>query len=148
MKTTPAVLFAVASAVLTACDHAGDAAPSALAIPFTALGAVPLSAHPIEAIAMERCDREERCDNIGNEDSDYSTREACVAQIGSDTLKVFTDSSCPNGIDLARFQACLSAIHEEDCDDPFDTLSRDIACAQGVLCPSWATEVGGYIGGS
>ncbi|MGO8992004.1 MAG: DUF6184 family natural product biosynthesis lipoprotein [Polyangiaceae bacterium] len=134
MKTTLAVLLVLVPALSAACDH--DSNPPASA-PLTTSGVVaaqPVSDHDVEVISKERCDREDRCSNIGV-NRKYATREVCVEQTRADNLNALTNAACPYGIDPARLQMCLSSIRDEHCNNPFDTLSRYTACTKTTLCP-------------
>jgi hypothetical protein len=147
MKTTLAVLLVLVPPLTAACDR--DAYPPVSA-PMTTSGVLaagPVSARDVDALTEERCDLEDRCANIGV-GGDYATLEDCVEQVGSDNASALTDAACPGGIDPGRLQTCLVDIHREHCDDLFGTLRSYTACTQSVLCPSWETAVGGYIGGS
>jgi hypothetical protein len=134
MKTTLAVLLVLVPALGAGCDHETNPPPSAPMTTSGALAAKPVSDHDIEVIAKERCDREDRCSNIGV-DRKYATREVCVGQTRSDNMNALTNAACPYGIDSAKLQACLTSIREEHCNNPFDTLSRYTACTQSALCP-------------
>ncbi len=90
-----------------------------------------------EAIAQARCDREQRCGNIAP-GKDYGSRDACVAAIRSewkDELNVF---ECPGGIETSELEECLEEVRNEDCQNPFDTLGRIVACRSGDICKAMA----------
>jgi hypothetical protein len=147
MKSTLAVLLVLVPALSTACGHESNVPAYAPATTSGVVAAVSVSAHDVEIVAKERCDREERCSNVGA-DRKYATRAACVERIRDDSLRTFTNAACPQGVDSSRLQACLAELRQERCDGPFDTLSRNTTCTRSVLCPSWATAVDGYVGGS
>jgi hypothetical protein len=133
MKTTLAALLVLTPILSAACDH--DRPPPAT--PMTSSGvlaAEPVSVHDVEVITKERCDREERCTNIGV-DRKYATRDVCIQDIRSDNMNTLTNAACPYGIDSKQLQACLANIREERCNNPFDKLSRYSACKQSALCP-------------
>jgi hypothetical protein len=137
MKTICAVLLVltpVLGALGAACDHAGDQPTSTPMTTSGVLAARPVSPQDVEVITKERCDREERCSNVGV-DRKYSTREVCVEQIRSDNMNSLTNANCPYGIDSAKLQTCLADIRGEACNAPFDTIGRLAACRQGALCP-------------
>jgi hypothetical protein len=147
MKSTLAVLLVLFPALSTACSHESNVPAYARVTTAGVAAAVSVSEHDADIVAKERCDREERCNNVG-EDRHYATRAACVDQIRDDDLRSFTSAACPQGVDSSKLQACVAEIRQERCDGPFDALSRNATCTRSVLCPSWETAVGGYVGGS
>lgn len=147
MKSILAALLVLVPSPNAACDFENNVPAYAPTTTSGVIAAGPVNAHDVEVVASERCDREERCDNIGA-NRKYVTREVCVEQIRHDNLNTLTKAGCPQGVDPAKLQTCLADIREDRCNNPFDTLSRYTACTRSVLCPSWETEVGGYIGGS
>jgi len=93
---------------------------------------------PREAVAeitTARCDREARCGNIGA-GSRYSDSEACRARVRMDWTTELSAFECPGGIETDELDECLQAIRTEDCANPFDTLSRVVACRSGDICNS------------
>jgi hypothetical protein len=84
-------------------------------------------------IADARCEREARCNNIGA-DHKYATDEVCEEQIRSEWANDLNAYDCPNGVVDGELEECLNAIRAEDCNSPFDTLSRVSACTAGQIC--------------
>jgi|SRR5580658_7721787 hypothetical protein len=97
--------------------------------------AAPVNLASIDAIALARCDREQRCDNVGAGKT-FSNREACLNDIRSKGDNDLTTSACPGGIDTTRLQTCLDAVRTERCDNPLDAVGRLSACRTDSLCPS------------
>lgn len=87
----------------------------------------------VRKIADARCDREERCGEIG-EDEDYTSRIDCRSKIRSEWAEELNEYECPGGIVMKEFDECLEEIRNEDCANPFDTLGRIIACRSGDIC--------------
>ena len=84
-------------------------------------------------IAGARCEREARCTNIGA-DKKYASDEVCEDQIRSEWANDLNAYDCPKGVVDAELDECLNAIRNEDCNSPFDTLSRVSACTAGQIC--------------
>jgi hypothetical protein len=88
----------------------------------------------INAIALARCDREGRCNNVGD-GKKFSNRDACLNAIRSKGDNDLTTTACPQGIDTSRLQACLEEVRAERCENPLDTVGRLSACRIDSLCP-------------
>jgi hypothetical protein len=86
-----------------------------------------------ESIVAARCDREERCSNIGA-GKDYETRDACSSKLDGKTGSDLNTEDCARGVDRPKLSACLSKIRTEDCGNPIDSLSRFAACRTGEIC--------------
>ena len=84
-------------------------------------------------IASARCEREQRCDNIGN-DKKFATEDVCVDKIRSEWANDLNAYECPNGVVQKELDECLTAIRAEECSSPFDTLSRISECRAGQIC--------------
>jgi hypothetical protein len=87
----------------------------------------------INEIVTARCDREQRCNNIGP-DKTYATREACTSKLQGNTESDLNMKDCEHGVDRPKLHECLAKIHGEDCGNPIDALSRVTACRTGALC--------------
>ncbi len=84
-------------------------------------------------IATTRCDREQACNDIGGGKT-YVSRDACMNQMQGSIANELNSYNCPSGLNAQKVDDCLSAIHEEKCDHPLDTLSRLEKCRTGALC--------------
>jgi hypothetical protein len=87
----------------------------------------------VNNIADARCAREERCNNVGA-DKKYASDDVCENQIKSDWADDLNAYECPKGVVDNELEECLNAIRNEDCNSPFDTLSRVSACTAGQIC--------------
>jgi hypothetical protein len=87
----------------------------------------------VESISEARCARESRCENIGP-DKHYSSMEDCVARVREDWRDDLDARACPSGVNQTQLNECLSAIRQEDCSSPFDTLERVAACTASQIC--------------
>ena len=115
-------------------DHDGDHDEShdeAHTGPLTGAGGETRSA--ARNIAGARCQREARCNNIGA-DKKFATDEVCEDQIKSEWANDLNAYDCPRGVVDGELEECLNAIRNEDCNSPFDTLSRVSACTAGQIC--------------
>jgi len=136
-RTIP--LFATGLFLLAACDHqdtTGSTITPATTTRTTSGStlAAPVDGHAIDELAAARCDREQTCNNVGNNKS-YATRDVCVQKLRADGQNDLTNGSCPNGISRLALDKCLADIRGERCDHPLDTLSRLNSCARASLCP-------------
>jgi Family of unknown function (DUF6184) len=84
-------------------------------------------------IASARCERETRCSNIGA-DKKYASSENCEDTIRSEWAQDLNAYDCPQGVVENELNECLTAIRDEDCNSPFDTLGRVSACTAGQIC--------------
>jgi hypothetical protein len=84
-------------------------------------------------IAGARCDREARCNNVGA-DKKFASDEVCEDQIKSEWANDLNAYDCPHGVVDGELDECLNAIRNEECNAPFDTLSRVTACTAGQIC--------------
>jgi hypothetical protein len=98
-----------------------------------ALGSGISSSLAVRSIANARCDREQRCGNIGV-DQDYASVEACEEKIKADWNDELNKYECPNGIVQAELDECLADIKQEDCGNPFDSLARVMSCNASDIC--------------
>jgi hypothetical protein len=87
----------------------------------------------VNSIAQARCQREERCGNIGV-DEKFASESACVERIRADWADDLNAYDCPGGVNKVELDECLEDIRDEDCGDPFDTLARTLACGRAEIC--------------
>lgn len=87
----------------------------------------------VRSIAKARCDREERCSNIGA-DKSYASVDACETKIRAEWADDLNKYECPKGVDQTELDQCLNDIRAEDCNSPFDTLARVAECTSNQIC--------------
>jgi hypothetical protein len=87
----------------------------------------------IDAIANERCAREQRCGNVGA-DQKFGSRDECVTKTRTDWAEDLSAYECPGGIDQKELNECLAEIRNDDCNNPFDSLERVVACRSSDIC--------------
>lgn len=85
------------------------------------------------ALTQSRCEREQRCNNIGAERK-YSSFEDCRVEVGRDWRDDLNARECTRGVEQRQLNECLVAIRNEDCGNPFDSLERITACTSGQIC--------------
>ncbi|WP_437621785.1 DUF6184 family natural product biosynthesis lipoprotein [Sorangium sp. So ce1151] len=111
-------------------DGSGEAART----PDGARGEAPVPVgSAVDSIVQARCDREARCNNVG-QGREYSSADACSNNIRSEWRDELTFGECPGGIDAKELNECLEGIRNEGCGNPFDTLGRVVACRSSDLC--------------
>lgn len=143
MKTLSTVLGApLAAALVVACaSHAAQSnpntaqspAPSAEPPPGVTAAQNGFDQKTIDLIADARCDRAEMCNEIGP-GRKYATRAECDQLSGSGTSDELNATSCPRGIDESAVSQCVTAIDQQRCSTPLETLSRLANCRTDALC--------------
>ncbi len=86
-----------------------------------------------EQLAQARCEREQQCGNIGN-DQTYSSSQDCLARIQADWKEELNARDCPGGVNERELNDCLDQVRGEACSNPFDTLARISECTAGQIC--------------
>jgi hypothetical protein len=126
-------LVAGALTLILGCNRSND--PEPLAPASGPVMETPRSAasSAAESIAQSRCEREQRCDNIGG-DKKFSSVDDCLSRVRTDWKDDLNARECPGGVNRAQLDECLSEIRSEECSSPFDTLERVAACTAGQIC--------------
>jgi Family of unknown function (DUF6184) len=86
-----------------------------------------------EQLAEARCEREQKCSNIGN-DKTYSSSQDCLARVQNDWKDDLNARQCPGGINQQQLDECMGQIRAEACSSPFDTLARITECTSAQIC--------------
>jgi hypothetical protein len=120
--------------LILACNRSNDPEPLTPAAGTPAVE-TPRSAtaSAAESIAQSRCEREQRCDNIG-EDKKFSSVDDCLTRVRTDWKDDLNARECPGGVNRPQLDECLNEIRNEECSSPFDTLERVAACTSGQIC--------------
>jgi Family of unknown function (DUF6184) len=84
-----------------------------------------------ESIASARCDRAQRCNQIGPAQR-YSDRGHCMNVMRADARQML--GQCPRGVDEPDVRECLTEISNQDCRSVVDDLEERIACRSDDLC--------------
>jgi hypothetical protein len=87
----------------------------------------------VDRLAAARCDQEQGCNNVGPGDK-YASRNVCMEQIHGSIANDLNAYKCPRGLDSDGVNRCMAAIQSEECNHPFDTLTRYDKCRTGALC--------------
>jgi uncharacterized protein DUF6184 len=122
----------VASMALFSACSSGNPPPST---PAMARQAKTQTASARVSLAEARCEREERCNDIGS-DRKYSSKDDCVARVRADWKGDLNAQECRAGVNQVRLDECLTALRQEECGHPFDTLDRVATCRSGAMCES------------
>jgi len=85
-----------------------------------------------ESVAAARCEREERCGNIGPH-GDFPTREECIRKPASRRLDGVNLQAC-SVVSQQRVDSCVAAIRQEACGVELNTATRLPACRSSNLC--------------
>jgi hypothetical protein len=87
----------------------------------------------VRQLSTARCDREERCKNVGK-NRKYESREQCLQKLDAKNQEDLGPEECKTGIEQEKLSTCLKAIQEEACNSPLDSLSRIVSCRSSALC--------------
>lgn len=87
----------------------------------------------VRQLSTARCDREERCNNVGK-NRKYESREQCLQKLDAKNQEDLGPAECKKGIEQAKLSTCLKAIQGEECNSPLDSLSRIVSCRSSALC--------------
>jgi hypothetical protein len=99
-------------------------------------GALATSKGPIakadacDSIAEAGCDREARCNRIG--EGRYGSADSCKADMRSRAKQRIAAAPCSNGVDRAKLDDCISALGSERCDETAFGFDASLACQ--TLC--------------
>lgn len=129
MNWTKTIIVSIGSLALVACNKS-SAPPASTDGTYTPASG-PRSA--TESIAQSRCQREQRCENVGAERK-YSSEADCLARIRNDWRDDLSARECKSGINQTQLNECLAKIRMEECSSPFDTLARVSECTAAQIC--------------
>jgi hypothetical protein len=87
----------------------------------------------IRSIANARCEREQRCGNIGV-DLKFATRDACLERVRAEWGDELNARECPGGVRDEELDECLEDVKGEDCGSPLDSLQRMLSCGTAEIC--------------
>lgn len=87
----------------------------------------------ISSITQARCDREARCNNVGN-GKKYESNSECVTKTRADWRDDLNARECPNGVVSTQLASCVKQIKEESCGNPVEQLESVLACRTVDLC--------------
>jgi hypothetical protein len=57
-----------------------------------------------------------------------------MARVRNDWKDDLTARECPAGVDRKELDECLTAIRNDECNNPFDALGRITACTVAQIC--------------
>lgn len=89
--------------------------------------------HAVGELAQARCEREVRCNNVGNLKR-WSSESACRNEVQQSLSRDLNAQSCSAGLDQRELGECMRDVRAEACDSPLDTLSRLASCRTSGLC--------------
>jgi hypothetical protein len=87
----------------------------------------------VERLSAARCDQEQGCKNIGPGEK-FVSRSICMDQVRGSIGNDLNAYACPRGLDSEAVDRCMAAIKSEECNHPFDTITRDDKCRTSALC--------------
>lgn len=119
--------------LILGCNRSNDPEPMAPASRPVVETPRSAAASAAESIAQSRCEREQRCENVGG-DRKFSSMDDCLTRVRTDWKDDLNARECPGGINRAELDECLNEIRNEECSSPFDTLERVAACTSGQIC--------------
>jgi hypothetical protein len=121
--------------LLLACGGAtqGPAVPGTQESPGVAAPQRGADMTVVDRLAAARCDQEQSCNNIGP-GAKFASRSVCMEQIHGHIANDLNAYNCPRGLDSDGVDRCMAAVKSEECNHPFDTLTRYDKCRTGALC--------------
>ena len=138
MKTTTilgqALTLVGLGIVAIACGRSYDTRPAAAGSAETT-GAAGRDANDasIEKLSTAKCEREERCSNVG-QGKKYASKDSCLTENRSSNRSELRSNECPGGIDQRQLDKCLAEIKAEHCGNALDKIGRLTACRDAALC--------------
>jgi hypothetical protein len=87
----------------------------------------------VQSITAARCDREQRCNQIGS-GKKYDSRSSCVASVRADWQGELSSLECPRGVEQGKLDTCIDKLRTDGCANPVETLGTFAACRQAELC--------------
>jgi Family of unknown function (DUF6184) len=87
----------------------------------------------VRSITSARCEREQRCDNVGP-GKKWESEGECETKTRAEWREDLNKYECPQGIVQAELDECLVNIREESCGNPFDTIARAVQCNASDIC--------------
>jgi hypothetical protein len=84
-------------------------------------------------IATARCEREVKCNNVG-ESGEYVTQEDCVVRLEPATRGELDKRDCPSGISEVELRQCTDEIKQMGCDRPVQSIDLVTECGNEELC--------------
>jgi hypothetical protein len=87
----------------------------------------------VHQLTVARCQREARCNNIGK-NKKYESSDQCIRTLDARGYTDLGPDECKSGIRRDKVEGCLSAIRNEQCNSPLDTLRRLVSCQSAALC--------------
>jgi hypothetical protein len=120
-------------ALIVGCDRSSDPEPMTPASRPVVETPRAATASAAESIAQSRCEREERCGNVGG-DKKFSSMDDCLTRVRTDWKDDLNARECPGGINRPQLDECLTEIRNEECSSPLDTLERVAACTSAQIC--------------
>ncbi|HEX5100165.1 MAG TPA: DUF6184 family natural product biosynthesis lipoprotein [Polyangiaceae bacterium] len=91
------------------------------------------NASAVSSITQARCEREARCNNIGN-GKKFESRDECVTKTRADWRDDLNARECPNGVVSSQLASCVSQIKDENCSNVVEKLETVLACRTADLC--------------
>lgn len=95
----------------------------------------PSRAERIEFMALATCDRQEVCENVGD-DEEFDDYDECVAEFTEAYEDLWPATRCPaDSFDDPTYEDCRSRARNADCDDDLGDLLRFLGeCNANQVC--------------
>lgn len=84
-------------------------------------------------LAEVRCDRDERCQNVGA-GKRYGDREACISERRAQSDALIPAVRCNQGMNPDRVETCVAAIENAPCNVSLESLDGIESCRAQSLC--------------
>lgn len=87
----------------------------------------------IARLASAKCDRQQRCNNVGPGEA-YESRAQCEVVMRGKLTDDIHYRDCRGGIDDENLEECVDALREESCVNVFEKVSSHAKCRVSKLC--------------
>ena len=91
------------------------------------------AAMPPDRIVTAKCEREQRCGNLGAGKT-HASMDACVKTTRQQWGGELGAFQCPGGVDQGELEDCLSSIRDQDCGKAITQLSTLDECRATNVC--------------
>jgi hypothetical protein len=124
------ILCAAAAAAAVACCQPAWREPGTAVTTGASASAAETAA---QTLAVARCDREEKCNNVGD-GKEFTSLNACVDELRDKSKNDLRTAACRGGVDDAQLDKCVAEIRGERCGNALDTITRLTSCRSSALC--------------
>lgn len=86
-----------------------------------------------ESAAQHSCKYSEKCGDIGSGKA-YATWDECLTKQRASWLDAWPSSSCEGKINAEKYDVCIKAVDNTQCDNFVDVLATATKCTRSEVC--------------